>query len=181
MVEADLDDEASLRKAFDGAYGAYVVTNYWVERTPDEEAARTRAEMELEQADNAARAARDAGVAARDLVDPGGHPRALRRRRPVPSLDTAGTRCRTSTPRARPTSCSRSTAYRPRSCGPPSTRASSSAWGRPGEDGMLALTLPMADQPLSGIAAEDIGRTALGIFKRGDEFVGRPSASPATT
>ncbi len=33
-----------------------------------------------------------------------------------------------------------------------------------GEDGKLVLTLPMADQPLSGIAAEDIGKTALGIF-----------------
>jgi uncharacterized protein YbjT (DUF2867 family) len=33
--------------------------------------------------------------------------------------------------------------------------------------------MPMADQPLSGIAAEDIGKTALAIFKRGDEFVGK--------
>ena len=31
----------------------------------------------------------------------------------------------------------------------------------------------MADKPLSGIAAEDIGKTALGIFKRGDEFIGK--------
>jgi uncharacterized protein YbjT (DUF2867 family) len=36
VVEADLDDEASLRKAFDGAYGAFVVTNLWVQRTPEE-------------------------------------------------------------------------------------------------------------------------------------------------
>ena len=39
--------------------------------------------------------------------------------------------------------------------------------------GKLVLTLPMADKPLSGIAAEDIGRTALGIFKRGGELVGK--------
>ena len=31
----------------------------------------------------------------------------------------------------------------------------------------------MADQPLSGIAVEDIGKTALGIFKRGTEFIGQ--------
>src|SRR5437879_3116506 len=37
VVEADLDDEASLRKAFNGAYGAFVVTNFWVERTSEEE------------------------------------------------------------------------------------------------------------------------------------------------
>ncbi len=49
-------------RAFEGAYGAFVVTNYWVARTPEEEAARTRAEMELEQAEIAARAAKAAGV-----------------------------------------------------------------------------------------------------------------------
>jgi uncharacterized protein YbjT (DUF2867 family) len=62
VVQANLDDDASLRTAFDGGDGAYVVTNYWVQRTPEEEAARTRAEMELEQAENAARAAKEAGV-----------------------------------------------------------------------------------------------------------------------
>ena len=60
VIEADLDDETSLRKAFDGAYGAYVVTNFWVQRTPEQEQARTRAEMELDQAAAAARAAKDA-------------------------------------------------------------------------------------------------------------------------
>jgi len=30
VVEADLDDEASLVRAFDGVHGAFVVTNYWV-------------------------------------------------------------------------------------------------------------------------------------------------------
>jgi uncharacterized protein YbjT (DUF2867 family) len=39
--------------------------------------------------------------------------------------------------------------------------------------GKLVLTLPMADQPLSGIAVDDIGKTALGIFKRGPEFIGQ--------
>ena len=42
-----------------------------------------------------------------------------------------------------------------------------------GEDGKLILTLPMADKPMSGIAVEDIGKTALGIFKRGDDFIGK--------
>jgi hypothetical protein len=41
-----------------------------------------------------------------------------------------------------------------------------------GEDGTLALSLPMADRKLAGIAAEDIGRTAFGIFERGIELVG---------
>src|SRR6201997_1938752 len=46
-IEADLDDETSLRKAFDGAYGAYVVTNFWAHRTPEQERTRSRAQMEL--------------------------------------------------------------------------------------------------------------------------------------
>jgi uncharacterized protein YbjT (DUF2867 family) len=42
-----------------------------------------------------------------------------------------------------------------------------------GPDGKLAFVLPMADKKLPGIAAEDIGRCAYGIFKRGPEFVGK--------
>jgi uncharacterized protein YbjT (DUF2867 family) len=47
VVEADLDDETSLRTAFDGAYGAYVVTSFWAHRTPEQERTRSRAQMEL--------------------------------------------------------------------------------------------------------------------------------------
>ena len=53
VVEADLADEASLRKAFDGAYGAFVVTNFWESLS---------AKVELAQAAAAAAAAKDAGV-----------------------------------------------------------------------------------------------------------------------
>ncbi len=42
-----------------------------------------------------------------------------------------------------------------------------------GEDGRLVLTLPMGEAMLSGIAAEDIGRTAYGVFAAGDEYVGK--------
>ena len=37
-----------------------------------------------------------------------------------------------------------------------------------GADGKLAFTLPMGDKKLPGIAAEDIGKCAYGIFKDGD-------------
>src|SRR5271163_3733693 len=59
VIEADLDDETSLRKAFDGAYGAYVVTNFWAQRTPEQDQARTRAQLELDQAAAAARGDKD--------------------------------------------------------------------------------------------------------------------------
>ena len=42
-----------------------------------------------------------------------------------------------------------------------------------GPDGNLALTLPMGDKKLPGIAAEDIGRCAYGIFNAGSAYVGK--------
>jgi hypothetical protein len=42
-----------------------------------------------------------------------------------------------------------------------------------GPDGRLALTLPLADKPMSGIAAEDIGKCAYGIFRKGAEYIGK--------
>jgi len=170
VVEADLDDEASVRAAFEGAYGAYVVTNYWVDRTPEEEAARTRAEMELAQAETAAQAARDAGVkhlvwstledtrpffAERDDV-----PSLDDGRYKVPHFDAKGEADALFTQYGVPTTFLRTTFYfEAFLSGMPPAR---------GADGKLAITLPMADQRLSGIASEDIGRSALAIFKRPD-------------
>jgi uncharacterized protein YbjT (DUF2867 family) len=44
---------------------------------------------------------------------------------------------------------------------------------KPGPDGRLLLTMPMGDKKLAGIAAEDIGKCAYGVFKRGGEFIGK--------
>jgi uncharacterized protein YbjT (DUF2867 family) len=41
-----------------------------------------------------------------------------------------------------------------------------------GEDGILRLNLPMGDKRLAGVAAEDIGRTAYGVFKAGERLIG---------
>jgi uncharacterized protein YbjT (DUF2867 family) len=42
-----------------------------------------------------------------------------------------------------------------------------------GPDSTLVLTLPMDDKKLPGIAAEDIGACAYGVFKKGSEYVGK--------
>ena len=42
-----------------------------------------------------------------------------------------------------------------------------------GPDGILALTYPMGDKKLPGIASEDIGRCAYGIFRKGREYIGK--------
>lgn len=43
VVAADLDDEASLRRAFEGAHGVYCVTNFWEHFSPDREMAQAKA------------------------------------------------------------------------------------------------------------------------------------------
>jgi NAD(P)-dependent dehydrogenase (short-subunit alcohol dehydrogenase family) len=42
VVAADFDDEASLSKAFEGAYGAFLVTNYWRVRSMRKKSASRR-------------------------------------------------------------------------------------------------------------------------------------------
>jgi uncharacterized protein YbjT (DUF2867 family) len=42
-----------------------------------------------------------------------------------------------------------------------------------GPDGVLAFTMPMGDRKLPGIAAEDIGKCAYGIFKKGEDYIGK--------
>jgi uncharacterized protein YbjT (DUF2867 family) len=44
---------------------------------------------------------------------------------------------------------------------------------KPGPDGVLEFTIPMGDKKLPGIAVEDIGRCAYGIFKGGKQFIGK--------
>jgi len=42
-----------------------------------------------------------------------------------------------------------------------------------GEDGKLAISFPMADKKLAGIGSEDIGKCAYGVFKKGEELIGK--------
>jgi uncharacterized protein YbjT (DUF2867 family) len=42
-----------------------------------------------------------------------------------------------------------------------------------GEDGTLALNLPLGDKKLPSIGVEDIGRSACAIFKKGPELIGQ--------
>lgn len=49
MVAADLDDKASLVKAFEGAYGVYAVTDFWATMDKD---------IEVKQGKNMADAAK---------------------------------------------------------------------------------------------------------------------------
>ncbi|GAA2142801.1 NmrA/HSCARG family protein [Glycomyces algeriensis] len=166
VVEADLDDEASLAKAFDGAYGAYLVTNFWEHMSPD---------REFEQAGNLARAAASARVEhaiwstledTRDAVplEDDRMPTLLGRFK-VPHFDVKGEANALFSAAGVPTTFLQTTFYWEGFMAyfPP----------RRQEDGSLVLAMPMDEGALAGIAAEDIGRTAFGIFKRGKKLVGR--------
>ncbi|RZS32277.1 uncharacterized protein YbjT (DUF2867 family) [Herbihabitans rhizosphaerae] len=176
VVAADLDDEASLRRAFEGAHGAFVVTNFWQPRTPEQVAARTAARMELDQAGNAARAAKATGV--RHVVWS-----TLEDTRPVLGLDGQHVPTLDDGKYTVPHFDAKAEADEVFGrAGVPTTFLRTAfffegffgfAAPRRDEQGRLVLTLPMAQARLSGIASEDIGKTALGVFRRGAELVGR--------
>jgi uncharacterized protein YbjT (DUF2867 family) len=44
---------------------------------------------------------------------------------------------------------------------------------KPGPDGKLYITFPMGDKKMAGISADDIGKCAYGIFKKGPEMIGK--------
>ncbi|RAV17141.1 NmrA/HSCARG family protein [Mycolicibacterium sp. GF69] len=174
VVEADLYDTASMVRAFDGAQGAFVVTNYWADRTPEEEAARSRAESELHQAETAARAAKSAGVAhviwstledTRDHFGDDERVPTVEGRYKVPHFDAKAEADQYFTKSGVPTTFLRTAGF----------YEGFTADLQPVRDpnGQLVLTLPMADRPMAAIAVDDIGRTALGIFERGAQFVGK--------
>jgi uncharacterized protein YbjT (DUF2867 family) len=167
VVAADMDDEASLKKAFAGAYGVYVVTNFWEHFS---------AEKEIAQATNAARAAKAAGVKhviwstlddTRKWV-PLSDDRmpTLGGKYKVPHFDGKGEADKVFSEVGVPTTWLLTVFYWDNmiffGTGP-----------KKGPDGKLALTMPMGDKKLPAIAVEDIGKCALGIFKRGGEFIGK--------
>ena len=166
VVEADLDDEASVTEAFKGAYGTYLVTDFWSHGSP---------EREYAQAGNLAKAAKAAGVEhavwstledTRTSVplDDDRMPTLLGKYK-VPHFDVKNEANALFTAAGVPTTFMQTTYYWDgfTSYFPP----------KRGEDGSLVLALAMGDAKLAGIASEDIGRTAYGIFKRGKALVGQ--------
>lgn len=167
VVAADVDDPGSLERAFQGAHGAYCVTFYWAHMSPEKEMAEARAMAE---------AARRAGLAhviwstlddSRQWVplDDNRMPTLMGRYK-VPHFDAKGESNRFFTAAGVPTTFLLTSFYWDNfihfGMGP-----------KPDPDGTLALTLPMADKKLGGIAAEDIGKCAYGIFRRGSEFIAK--------
>jgi uncharacterized protein YbjT (DUF2867 family) len=167
VVAADVNDVASLERAFDGAYGAYCVTFFWEHFSP---------EQENQHAKNMAIAAKNAGVEhaiwstfedTRQWVplDDDRMPTLMDSYK-VPHFDAKAESNREFADLGVPTTNLLTSFYWDNlihfGMGP-----------KPGPDGTFAFTLPMGEGKLPGIAAEDIGRVAYEIFKRGGDFVGK--------
>ncbi|MGE0811817.1 MAG: NmrA/HSCARG family protein [Vicinamibacterales bacterium] len=165
VVAADVDDEASLTRAFTGAYGAYCVTFFWAHFSVDREQAEAR---------HMAGAAAAAGL--RHVVwstledtrrfvplDDDRMP-TLQGKYKVPHFDGKGEADQYFA--QLPTTFLLASFYWDNfihfGSGP-----------KPGPDGALLLTLPIGQAPMAGIAAEDIGRCAYGIFKAGPSMAGQ--------
>lgn len=162
VVAADTDDAESLKRVFDGAYGVYCVTNYWEHYSVEREQAQAR---------NMAAAAKAAGVQhviwstledTRKWVplDDNRMP-TLHGKYKVPHFDSKGEADQIFRDAGVPTTFLLTSFYWDNfiffGLGP-----------KRGPDGVLAITLPMDDKKLPGIAAEDIGRCAYGVLQRAD-------------
>ena len=166
VIGADVDDEESLSRAFEGAWGAYCVTFFWNHFSPEKERAQAAA---------MAGAARRAGlqhVIWSTLEDTRRWVPLSDDRMPtlmgvykVPHFDTKGESDHLFTDAGIPTTFLLTSFYWDNfinfGMGP-----------RKGPEGILGITFPMGDRKLPGIAAEDIGRCAYGIFRR-PELIGK--------
>ena len=167
VVAADVDDPQSLRRAFEGAHGTFCVTFFWAHLSPEKEVAEAKAMAE---------AAKQTGVShviwstledTRKWVplDDNRMP-TLAGKYKVPHFDGKGEANQHFIAAGVPTTLLLTSFY----------------WDnfiyfgmapKKGPDGRLAITLPMGDKKLPGMAAEDIGKCALGIFRKDGEFIGK--------
>ena len=165
VVAADLDDVDSLKAAFDGAHGVFAVTNFWEHFS---------GQKEKDQAKNVADAAEAAGVhhvVWSTLEDTRGWMSEDDTRMPmlqgtyrVPHFDAKAEA--DAYFRELPTTFLRTSFY----------------WDnfymfglepKKGESGAYEWAFPLADAKMAGIAGEDIGKVAYGIFKAGDDYIGQ--------
>lgn len=160
MVKADLDDLASLEKAFEGAYGVYLVTNFWEHFSPAKEEA---------QVGNVALAAKSTGVkhvvySSLELTPQHGAGET------IPDIEKDGVKYKVPHFDGKGMGSAKFI-----EAGVPVTNMYTSFYWdnliyfgmgpKKGEDGTYAITFPQTlENILPGIAAKDIGLCAAGIF-----------------
>jgi uncharacterized protein YbjT (DUF2867 family) len=167
VVAGDIDDKQSVVQAMQGAYGAFCVTFFWAHFSP---------EKEIDEARRFAEAAKETGVQhviwstledTRKWVPlESDQMPTLQGKYKVPHFDAKGESDHFFTDLDVPTTFLRASFYWDNfihfGSGP-----------KKGPDGKYYLTFPLDDKKMAGIAAEDIGKCAYGIFKRGKEMIGQ--------
>jgi uncharacterized protein YbjT (DUF2867 family) len=167
VVAANVDDAESMKKALKGAYGAFFVTFFWDHFSPEKEQAEAKI---------MAQAAKEAGLqhviwstfedTRKWIPLSDNRMPTLMGKYKVPHFDGKAEADSFFTELGVPTTFLLTAFYWDNfiyfGAGP-----------QRGQDGKLALTLPMGDKKLSSIASEDIGKCAYGIFKKGQELIGK--------
>ena len=167
VVKADLESGPSLRTAFDGCYGAYCVTFFTSHFLPDKE---------LVHAAAMAQAAKQAGLKhvvwstcedSRKFVPlTDARMPTLLEKYKVPHFDAKGEANKAFSQFGVPTTYMLTSFYWDNliymGMGP-----------KKAADGKLEFTLPLGEKKLAGIAAEDIGKCAFGVFKKGFDLLGK--------
>ena len=167
VVAANAHDVESMKHAFAGAYGAYCVTFFWDHFSPEKEAAEAQAMVAAAQHANLQHVIWSTLEDTRQWVplDDNRMPTLMGQYK-VPHFDSKGACNHLFTDAGLPTTFMLTSFYWDNlihfGMGP-----------KRGEDGKLVFALPMGDKKLPGIAAEDIGRCAYGIFQRGSELIGQ--------
>jgi len=165
VVRADIDDVESIKKAFSGAYGAFCVTNFWEHFSAEKETAQGKSLADAARATGLKHVIWSTLEDTRKLMSPDDNRMPmLQAKYRVPHFD------------------GKAEADAHFSGLPVTYLITSFYWDniyafglapKKGDDGLYAWTFPMADKRLAGIAAEDIGRVAYGIFKAGQQYIGK--------
>ena len=167
VVSADIDDPESIKKSLEGAYGAFFVTFFWDHFS---------AEKEYQQVKDFVNAAKAADLKhviwstledTRELVPlEDDRMPTLQDKYKVPHFDGKGAADKLFTEAGLPVTFLRTSFYWDNliyfGMGP-----------KKGEDGNYYIAFPMDDKKLAGIAAEDIGKCAYGIFKNGTDLTNK--------
>jgi uncharacterized protein YbjT (DUF2867 family) len=159
IVQADIDDKAAVKRALEGAYGAYFVTFYWAHFSPEKEYAEAQTYAEAAKAVNLKHVIWSTLEDTRRFV-PLNDDRmpTLHGKYKVPHFDAKGEADHFFTDLGVPTTFLYASFYWENfiffGSGP-----------QKGDDGKYYLTFPLGDKKMAGIGAEDIGKCAYGIFK----------------
>src|SRR5262249_52727574 len=170
VVTADIDDPESLKKAFEGAYAAFCVTFFWAHFSPEKEIAEAKPMAVAAKAAALRHVIWSTLEAPRQCVPlTDNRIPTLQGKYKVPHCDGKGESNHFFTDAGVPTTFLLTSLYWDNfiyfGMGP-----------KKGSDGQLLITFPVADKKIPGIAAEDIGKCAYGIFKKGAEFIGKTVA-----